>query len=170
MREKLLLSLSVLSLCFGFTLSAQTEKDCIRIHGTQSSEDDSVYRLDGIDKITFSDDAMILHLRDTNVPEMLYFSNFDLITFCSDQLVGVEENISHEGIDVCYNSVDCTVAISSPTSVLNIQLFDMSGKMLQSLSSQDDNVTISLSSYPQGIYIIRVANSESIITEKIVKH
>lgn len=170
MREKLLLSLSVLSLCFGITLSAQTEKDCIRIHGSQSSVEDSFYRLDGIDKITFSDDAMILHLRDTYMTEMLYFSNFDLITFCSDQLVGVEDNISHEGIDVCYNSVDCNVAISSPTPVSSIQIFDMSGKMLQSLSPQYDNVTISLSSYPQGIYIIRVANSESIITEKIVKH
>lgn len=168
MREKLFLSL-ILSLCFGFTLSAQTEKDCIRIHGAQSSLDDSVYRLDGIDKITFSEDAMILHLRDTDITEMLYFSNFDLITFCS-QNVGVEENISHEGINVSYNSVDCNIAISSPTSVLSIQLFDMSGKMLQSLSPQYENVTISLSSYPQGIYIIRVANSESIITQKIFKH
>lgn len=169
MREKLFLSLLILSLCFGFTLSAQTEKDCIRIHGAQSSVDDSVYRLDGIDKITFSEDAMILHLRDTDITEMLYFSNFDLITFCS-QNVGVEENISHEGINVSYNREDCNIAISSPTHVLSIQLFDMSGKVLQSLSPQYENVTISLSSYPQGIYIIRVANSESIITQKIFKH
>lgn len=169
MREKLLLSLLILSLCFGFTLSAQTEKDCIRIHGAQSSVDDSVYRLDGIDKITFSEDAMILHLRDTDITEMLYFSNFDLITFCS-QNVGVEENISHEGINVSYNREDCNIAISSPTHVLSIQLFDMSGKVLQSLSPQYENVTISLSSYLQGIYIIRVANSESIITQKIFKH
>lgn len=170
MREKILLSLSVLSLCFGFTLSAQTEKDCIYIHGAQSSIDDSVYRLDGIDKITFSEDAMNLHLKNVEVPKIHSFSDFSLITFCSDYFVGVEENFSREGLNVCYNSVDCSVTVNSPTAVSGIQLFDMSGKMLQSLSPQYENVTISLSSYPQGIYIIRVANSESIITQKIVKH
>ena len=113
---------------------------------------------------------MNLHLTNVEVPRIHSFSDFNLITFCNDHYIGVEESFLHEGLDVYYNSVDCNITINSLTPVSSIQLFDMSGKMLQSLTPHDDNVTISLSSYPQGIYIIKVASSEAIITQKIVKH
>ena len=170
MRGKLFLSLFILNLCIGFALSAQSEKDCIYIHGNQSPVNDLFYHLDEIDKITFSEDAMNLHIKDVNMIETLYFSDFSLITFCDNPVTGVETNTSHKGVDVRYNNMDYSVAVSSPTLISSIQIFDLSGKVLQSLSPHDVNATVVLSTYPSGVYIIRVANSESIITEKIVKH
>lgn len=169
MRGKLFLLLFILNLCLGFTLSAQNKKDCIYIHGNQSPVNDLFYLFDQIDKITFSEDAMNLHLKNPNTTETLNFSDFSLITFDEYLMVGIETQTSHKGIDVRYNNFDYTVAVSSSAPIVSLQVYSLQGKLIVAMSPQALSAIVSLADYPSGIYVMRASTGESVITQKIVK-
>ncbi|MBO4654824.1 MAG: chitobiase/beta-hexosaminidase C-terminal domain-containing protein [Bacteroidales bacterium] len=57
----------------------------------------------------------------------------------------------------------------SGMSVKTVELFSMSGQMLNTVVPNDETMILSLSQYANGIYFVRIYSDKSVTTQKIVK-
>lgn len=70
------------------------------------------------------------------------------------------------------NPVRSTLSIKvsdSKTSIDKVSVYDVSGKMHQQLSACSSCATIDFSTYPKGIYILRLHSGEEEVSWKIIK-
>jgi hypothetical protein len=52
---------------------------------------------------------------------------------------------------------------------LNVEIFSLNGQLLQRVNYQSNaNVSLDLSAYPAGVYLVRLINGEALLTERIL--
>ena len=77
------------------------------------------------------------------------------------------------------NELDAEIAIGpNPTTGIinitadnkyNVDVIDMTGKIVMSSQMTSNNTTVDISAQQSGLYIVRLSNSEGIVTHKIIK-
>jgi hypothetical protein len=73
------------------------------------------------------------------------------------------------GLKIYPNPVVDNVAIESPTAISEVRVFDAQGTLLQQVKSQAAKVSISLSAWPTGVYVLRITNGQGVSVSKIIK-
>ncbi len=126
--------------------------------------------LDDVGKITFGDDAVNVMLTDETVTSVFY-NDLRKVTFGEKVQTTANDEIKHE-IDEMLSIVIChgdEVVISGRLPIENVSIYNLQGGLIQQLSPQVENVTLSIVDYPSGVYIICVNNGGKFKTEKIIK-
>nr|NQU91135.1 carboxypeptidase regulatory-like domain-containing protein [Bacteroidota bacterium] len=90
-----------------------------------------------------------------------------LIYECST-LVGVDENIAAENINVFPNPANNKVMISASEEITKIQLINYSGQLVLDQQIIGTNTELNLSELGSGIYFIKVFSQNNVITRKLV--
>lgn len=98
----------------------------------------------------------------------------DYISFpCINKATGIED-LDVPGITALPNPTADIIQVMLPEDVdfsnTTLQLFDLSGRLLQQEEAVSSHNTLSLASYAQGMYILKVVNNHSVLKSiKIIK-
>ena len=76
-----------------------------------------------------------------------------------------------QGINIYPNPTSGLLSITLPYAEVahEVALFDMNGKMIDSKAS-NSQIQMDLSSYPNGVYFVKIKSGDKVITEKVVKN
>ncbi|MFP3598090.1 S8 family peptidase [Chryseobacterium sp. SIMBA_029] len=96
--------------------------------------------------------------------------NYSIITTGYSQLVlGTNEINKTSGITVAPTITKDIVKVLKAPKKSSFNVYDLSGKKLQSGTINNDQESIDLSSYTKGIYIIEVKTGNDVISKKVIK-
>lgn len=76
------------------------------------------------------------------------------------------DEVEGQPLSIFPNPASSSVTLRG-TEGFNIQLFDLSGRMILSVEKATDNQLLDVSMLAEGLYIIRVSNGESVATRKL---
>ena len=149
------------------SIQAQTA-DYMNVYLSSQGSFQSI-NIDEIDKITFpSEDEVNIVISGVVTP--MAIDNIEFITFGDTNITAIEENEAEVAeIDITYLSGSGEVRITSPESINIVQLYNMQGVLMQSLTPASVTATLDVSSYPNGIYVVAVQSNGKIATKKIMK-
>ena len=122
--------------------------------------------IDEIDKITFpSEDEVNISISGIITP--MAIDNIEVITFGDTDITAIEEAVAEVAdVEIIYNNGE--VRIISPDPINQVQLYNMQGVLMQSLTPGVETATLDVSNYPTGIYIVAVQSKGEIETKKII--
>ncbi|MBR4119518.1 MAG: T9SS type A sorting domain-containing protein [Bacteroidales bacterium] len=123
--------------------------------------------IDEIDKITFpSEDEVNITVSGVVTP--MAINDIEVITFGDTDITSIEEAVAEVAdIEIIYSNGE--VRITSPEVINQVQLYNMQGVLMQSLTPGVETATLDVSNYPTGIYIVAVQSNGEIETKKIIK-
>ncbi|HNW99125.1 MAG TPA: choice-of-anchor L domain-containing protein [Bacteroidales bacterium] len=77
-----------------------------------------------------------------------------------------EEQVSVCGIyaDAANNKIEVSLPVKSEINILNIE-----GKVLKSITTEKNHISVDMSDFARGMYFVKVQNSNGVSTKKIVK-
>lgn len=81
----------------------------------------------------------------------------------------VAESSATAFIRIYPNPVNSILKISVPEAITEIQLLDLSGKMLKAITPGSSNAEIDLSKFGTGVYLLKVTTAKQSITQQVYK-
>ena len=124
------------------------------------------YAIEQFRKITFTDTAMLLYQVGTEQPDIYPFTDFLVLTF--SEAGGAFVETPEEGaFSVVYDRAADAVRITSQPGTA--RLFDLQGRLLQTVVLYDAESIVPMQEYPSGVYVVRVETGSSVQIQKIVK-
>ena len=86
--------------------------------------------------------------------------------------VGIDENILNQSVDIYPNPTSSILTIKVNQDDLSIQngkVFDMYGKLMKDITSQNEITQIDVSSFAPGVYFLQLQTNRGAINKKFVK-
>lgn len=99
----------------------------------------------------------------------LICGSFGTMIKFSDVIVLGTENLDKSQVSIYPNPTADFVQIKNNQIITQIELLDFSGKVISSKNSQSLQDQLDLTSYPKGIYILRINSKGKTTTHKIIK-
>jgi len=117
------------------------------------------YVLSEVQKIVFENETMTVNLKDDTNNKGFIHARFSLPPS------NIENKKYTTSIFVFPNPVLTTLTVAGIEKDVKIKLFDMNGRLLQTIYSQDNTTDINVSSLQTGIYLLQVG-SQTVKIEK----
>ncbi len=131
------------------------------------------YALSDIRKITFGKitaDVLGLYLKGKNTVETYDFSALKNATF-EAEISGVDKVMTNEAeLSIGYDDTVQEISVVSSYDIQSVIVVDLSGKVVEMLSCNSNEATISLADHATGLYIVKVVTEIETTTKKILKH
>ncbi|MDR3226572.1 MAG: T9SS type A sorting domain-containing protein [Prevotellaceae bacterium] len=124
------------------------------------------FTLNEVQKITFTDTEMVINKNDGNALPVLFS---DLHYFNVSSIVTAIPKIKTPESTVYFSDESGEVKARSLSKITELSLFDIRGRKLQQILPNAMEANMRLSSYPKGIYIVRVADGAGVTVKKIMK-
>ena len=160
--KRILLLFSLLLAAVAVQLQAQVS-DCLSVYtlsGTKS------FALDKIQKITFSDSDVNIVSTMGNAAQI---SLDDVLKMAFEQ----KDFIDVPQVEVDYGvkvySDGNSLIVESATEISAVSLFDMQGRLLQSLAPGSLSATLDFTASSAGVYVVLVSNKQGTSAHKVVK-
>ena len=158
---------SLLLLLAGTATQAHTQSEHLRVYtlgGTKS------FALNETRKITFEGQNMNIHPTDGDAAEVS-LSDVLKLTFelmATAPWIGTEEvAVSDSNVRV-YPNGNGGLTIESVTEIATVNLFDLQGRLLQSIAPRSLSATLNLPYSPSGVYVVQTLTQQGASTHKIV--
>jgi hypothetical protein len=126
------------------------------------------FELDGIRKITFTEQAISLHPVNNSVVSLLY-DNVSALTFDTREGGNGIVPVPESGIHVYFDASSDNVVIKSTADITAVNLYNMQGVLFLRIAPQSLSASVSLSGCPAGVYIVQVADTQTKHVKKIIK-
>lgn len=101
-------------------------------------------------------------------------NNFFVIKLDDNAAVGIEEELSYENLSAYPNPFSNQLFVeNNENQNLTISLIDVTGQLVNRTTSTDNIISVTTSSLANGIYFVRITNTntgELITTQKVIKH
>lgn len=150
------------------TVGVQAQESCyLNIHGASSVYEFS-YPVEEVGKVTFSTDALTVHLTTSPGEETIPYTQLLKLTFGEQAFAGIEATPSSD-FDIRYLSATHTLDIVSNTPIDCVQLYNLQGQLLHTSAPQDTHVSIDLVRFASGVYIVRATSGTHVATKKIIR-
>ena len=160
--KRILFLFGILLAAVAVQLQAQVS-DCLSVYtlsGTQS------FALDKIQKITFSDGDMNI-APITGDAARIALDNVLKMAFEQKDFIDVPQVEVDYGVKV-YSDGNSLI-VESTTEISTVSLFDMQGRLLQSLASGSLSATLDFTASSAGVYVVLVSNGQGTSAHKVVK-
>ena len=129
--------------------------------------------LDELRKLTFTDTNLAINKQDGTttlvaLTSLRCFSLFDnlYIETSTNNVLMTSETANAVSV---YMKADMAI-VKSNQNIIGVNVFDLQGRKLLQFHSASQEVSVPLSYYPSGIYLIQVACENGITTKKIIKN
>lgn len=132
-----------------------------------------LYALNDIRKITFGEtasDALEVHQKGQNTVEVYNFSVLENATFEVGLSVINRVESKENGLNISYDDAVQEISVISSYDIQSVIIADLSGKVVEMLSCNSNEATISLANVATGLYIVKVVTDTETKTKKILKH
>jgi hypothetical protein len=146
---------------------------CIIYRGTEASN------LQQIDEIPFGNNTTYT---DETAPEgdVYYQVGILLSTPCNptkNNHIALSNMATNSGVNIHVNNVDDIkmfahngkLTVNSESYIKEVQIYDITGRLLQTATVNGNNSIINISSFASGIYIVRVNAENGSVTRKVLK-
>lgn len=163
-KQKHLLPLCLLLLGATFQSHAQ-RADYMYLY---SSGGEQSFSLDEIQKITFTEQNMQVHLSSGSLTSISY-DHIARLTFTPQAGSSMDVPVKEE-VKIYYNPAGDRVVIESPLLITSVNLYNIQGVLLQQSAPQSLSVNMSLSTRPAGVYIVQVSNAQGVSVRKVIKN
>lgn len=131
------------------------------------------YALSDIRKITFGEttaDALEVHQKGQNTVETYNFSTLENVVF-EAEISGVGKVMANEvELSISYDDAVQEISVISSDDIQSVIVADLSGKVVEMLSCNSNEATISLANVATGLYIVKVVTDTTSKTKKILKY
>lgn len=109
----------------------------------------------------------------SNTANIYFDYNYPIITntyttTVESKLATSDVKINHDMISIYPNPVNDILNIKSNTEILKVEIFDLSGRILQTGSPKQN--AINVSELSKGNYIIKMTSKEKVTTQKFIKN
>lgn len=150
---------------------AQGEDDGLLYVYIKTSADAALYELSDLNKITFSDKGV--QLWNTAWPTEYPYKSVSVISFKKRKqggTTGISTKTEGEGkINIGYNALQSVVTVVSDVLLDRVAVYDLQGRCIVSDNDGKQVYNLSLSSSPQGVYIVKAYGKKAETTKRIVK-
>jgi len=155
MNKKLFL-LAIVLLFVGQLFAEQESKlITLKADGTET-----VYALADVQKIVFENNTMTVNMKSGSDAK-----GITSVSFLLSDGSGIEKPQLFSSVFVFPNPVKTNLTVSGADKGIKINLFDLNGKLLQSVIAKDNSTEVNVLSLPSGIYLLRVGEQ----TVKFIK-
>ena len=139
--------------------------DYMNVYLTSQGSFQSI-NIEGIDKITFPSEEEV-SITISGVVTPMAIDNIEVITFGNTDITAIEESKAEVSeIEITYYAGE--VRIISPEAINLVQLYNMQGVLMHSLTPAVETTTFDVSGYPNGIYIVAVQSNGKVVTKKVI--
>jgi hypothetical protein len=140
------------------------------VYGANGSKQS--FLLDDVRKLTFSDTELVVN-KNTGETSPFLFTNLKCFSLYDDLYPGLGTGIAKTPVsltEVSVYSIKNELVVKSDQTITGINLYNLHGQKLLQLSPAAQEINISLTSYPVGIYILQVIDKNGITVKKIIKN
>ena len=142
--------------------------DYMNVYLTSQGSFQSI-NIEGIDKITFPSEEEV-NIVISGVVTPMAIDNIEVITFGNTDITAIEDSKEEtSAIEITYIKGSGEVHITSPEAINLVQLYNMQGVLVQTQSPNTQIVTLDVSNYANGIYIVAVQSNIKTESKKIIK-
>ena len=125
--------------------------------------------IDEIDKITFPSEERV-NIVMLGVLTPMAIDNIEVITFGNTNITAIEESKTEIAeIEIIYLSGSGEVFITSPEAISLVQIYNIQGVLMQSLTPRVETAIIDINAHPNGIYVVAVQSNGKVLTKKFIK-
>ena len=83
--------------------------------------------------------------------------------------VGIDENINNSNVSIFPNPANDLVTFTAESSTIaEVQIFDLTGKMIYSNFSSSSRLEVNTSNYASGTYIVKVITENESATRRLI--
>ncbi|MBW6483757.1 MAG: T9SS type A sorting domain-containing protein [Vicingaceae bacterium] len=93
---------------------------------------------------------------------------FDFWVVKLNPTLGVDEVENNSSISIFPNPTNGIFTISSTEEINEVEMFNALGKAVYSKKVTSKNITINLTPFPKGIYLVQIKTNTNSVTKKIV--
>ena len=141
--------------------------DYMNVYLTSQGSFQSI-NIEGIDKITFPSEEEV-SITISGVATPMAIDNIEVITFGNTDITAIEDSKEEtSAIEITYIKGSGEVCITSPEAINLVQLYNMQGVLMYSLTPAVETTTFDVSGYPNGIYIVAVQSNGKVETKKVI--
>ncbi|MDR1682503.1 MAG: T9SS type A sorting domain-containing protein [Candidatus Symbiothrix sp.] len=124
--------------------------------------------LDAIKWLTFLAEGLVITHADNSESAISYT---DLRFFSlNDYNFTTIEPVRAENISVYSDFANDLISIKNEQTMNEIRLYNLQGQLLMLRQPQASEITLSVSDYTSGVYILHIADGNGIHIQKIIKH
>lgn len=138
---------------------------------TKNSTEATLYQLDDIRKITFSEKGV--RVWNTGWPTEFPYNKVNIITFRDRKSIrptGVETiPIDNNSIRIGYNKSNDVLTVKSDAFMDGIVIYNSQGQQISADNTKRQLYRISLKNVGQGVYVVKARGQQSETIKKIVK-
>jgi len=88
-------------------------------------------------------------------------------TLYVDACTGIDE-ITEDAVQVYPNPANDIVHISSESNMVSVSIYNYTGQLMESLKLNESSYQINTSSFPTGVYSIKIETEDNIITKQLI--
>lgn len=110
--------------------------------------------------------------RVTNTANIYFDYNFPIVTNDANTqfgVLGLEGHTIDKSIKIYPNPVKDKITISADTSLQSIQLYDIQGRLLQTVLENNATTIMDLTRRSSGVYFLKVTTDKGVKVEKIIR-
>jgi hypothetical protein len=131
------------------------------------------FLLETVRKLTFSETAMQVNKKNGETASILFadlrcFSFYDNLYQSGTGTDAL--SVVTAAVNVYPNPVVNEVHFKNAENILGVSMYDMRGRKLLQLDSESSEISLSLGSYPAGIYLLQIVDKNGISIKKIIKN
>ena len=83
--------------------------------------------------------------------------------------VGIDEDIANSNVNLFPNPANDLVTFTAEnTEMSEVQIFDLTGKMIYSNNPMSNRLEVNTSAFASGTYIVKVITESNVITRRLI--
>jgi hypothetical protein len=137
------------------------------VYGNDASK--KAYPLEQLSQLTFTETELVIHTLSGN-PESVLFEDLRLFSLGNYNLGLVPVLTKAVEVNVYPNPVVTDVTVKNDGVITHLNLYNLQGQNLLQLYPEKSEVTIPLTNYPAGIYLLYVTDKNGPTVKKIIKN
>jgi hypothetical protein len=127
------------------------------------------YSLELVRKLTFTASELVVNKTDgTTVP--VSFTDLRLFSLKNFNFMGITAPETKVAVSAFYNPAVANVTVQSAKIITDLSVYNLQGQKLLQLHPESTEATVTLASYPAGLYLLQVADESGITVKKIIKN
>jgi hypothetical protein len=147
-------------------LPMQSQSTNLYVYGTDGSKQS--FSLDEVRKLTFTATELVIN-KQSGDPVSVLFTDLRCFSLKDDLYTGIATPKAVAEISVYPSLVTDQVTVTNAKTITGFSLYNLQGQQLLQLAPESQEVTVSLASYPAGVYLLRIVDETGITTKKVIK-
>jgi hypothetical protein len=128
------------------------------------------FNLEGVKELTFTTTDLVVNFNEeSTTPVSVPFTNLNFFSLIS-YTTGIAPVIGTEvEVNVHPNPAVTDVTLKSAKPITSLALYNIEGRKLLQLYPESLEVSVPLTAYPAGLYLLQIVNESGVSINKIIK-